>query len=364
MRPVLLYAPMNPPGEGALPSGDRAMLGLLAKALETLGFQAKTASSLRAYEAQGDTVAQAHIAQQGAAEAERLIALHRASPPAFWLTYMNYYRSPDHIGPKVAEALNIPYVIVEASYAAKREAGAFAAPHAAAKRALQAADAVFAMTPHDRVGLAQIVPPERLHDLAPFIDLDRFPKPRPRPARTSPVILTTAMLRPGKKMANFPLIAEALARIADLKWLYMVAGDGEGRAEAEAAFAKFPRDRVLFAGRFPPEAMPQIYARADLYLWPGLREAYGLSYLEAQASGLPVVACDTHGVPAVVARGAGGLLTPAGDPDGLAQSLRILLSNHQTREIMSEVAREFIEADRTIPHAAARIGAVLRSIMP
>jgi len=360
MKRALLYAPMNPPAPGAPPSGDRAMSGLLARTLSRLGYAPAAASALRSYEGAGDAAQQDAIANTALREAERLIAVHREAPPALWLTYMNYYKSPDYLGPAVTAALKIPYVIVEASYAAKRATGYFAAPHAAAKKALLAADAVVAMTAHDAAGLAEIVAPGRLHRLDPFIDAAAFPpRPASAPART-PVILTAAMLRPGKKLANFPLIAAALTRIGDLPWIYLVAGDGPGRAEAEAAFKGFPPGRVDFAGRFPPEAMSRLYRRADIYLWPGLREAYGLSYLEAQASGVPVVACDTHGVPAVVQQGRGGLLTPAGDAEGLARSLRILLANPQTRAVMGEVAAEFVHGERDLPQAAARLGAILR----
>jgi glycosyltransferase involved in cell wall biosynthesis len=336
------------------------MAGLLARALGAAGYDVASASPFRSYEGGGNAAQQSLIAAAAPAEVDRLIASHRAAPPRLWVTYLNYYKSPDHLGPCVARALGIPYVIVEASYAAKRASGDFAAPHAAAKSALQAAAAVFAMTAHDETGLREVVAPERLHRLPPFIDTARFAARRHE--NRTPVILTVAMLRPGKKLANFPLIAAALARLADQRWIWLLAGDGDGRSEIEGLFAGFPRDRVVLAGRVPPEAMPSIYARADLYLWPGLREAYGLSYLEAQASGLPVVACDTHGVPAVVEQGRGGLLSPAGDPDGLAQSLRILLSNRQTRETMGEVAREFVRGERSIAHAAQHLAPVLKAI--
>lgn len=363
MKRALLYAPMNPPAPGAPPSGDRAMTGLLSRALELIGLRTEPASALRAYEGQGDGARQSAIAEAAKTESQRLIAQHRADPPALWLTYLNYYKSPDHLGPAVAKALGIPYVIVEASHAPRRATGEFAQPFAAAKRALESADAVIAMTGHDAVMLQQIVPAERLHRLPPFIDAARFRGLR-RKSGLTPLILSVAMLRPGKKLVNFPLIAAALARISDLKWFYVVAGGGDGLAQAEAAFTRFPRDRITFMGAVPGEAMPSLYARADLYLWPGLKEAYGLSYLEAQASGLPVIACDTAGVPAVVDNGRGGLLTPAGDPDGLAQSLRILLLNRQTRDIMGEVAGEFVHGERDITHAAQHLRAILGPLVP
>ncbi len=361
MKRVLLYAPMNPLRPDAPPSGDRAMTGLLARALDRIGYRAEPASTLRTYDATGDAARQSAIAEAAKAEIPRLIAAHRADPPALWITYLSYYKSPDHLGPEVAKALGIPYVIVEASDAPRRATGDFAAPYAAAKAALAAADAVIAMTAHDAAMLRQAVPPERLHILPPFIDAARF-RDVPKKRGLTPLILSVAMLRPGKKLANFPLIAAALARIADLKWFYVVAGGGAGEAEARAAFANFPADRITFMGAVPPDAMPALYARADLYLWPGLKEAYGLSYLEAQASGAPVVACDTAGVPAVVERGRGGLLSPAGDPDALAQSLRILLMNRQTRDIMGEVAAEFVHGERDIAHAAQRLRGLLGSL--
>lgn len=360
MKRALLYSPMNPPAPGEPPSGDRAMAGLLSRALEMTGYAVESASAFRSYEASGNAAQQAGIATAARVEADRLIQQWRDAPPQVWITYLNYYRSPDYLGPAVSSALGIPYVIVEGSYAGKRESGDFAAPHAAAKKALEAAHAVWAMTAHDEAGLRQVVAAERLHRLPPFIDAARY-RPARRANRT-PVILSVAMLRPGKKLANFPLIAATLARVSDLRWTWLLAGDGPGRADVETIFRAFPRDRVVLAGRIPPEAMPAIYARSDIYLWPGLREAYGLSYLEAQASALPVVACDTHGVPAVVEQGRGGLLAPTGDADALAQSLRILLSNQLTRETMGEVAREFVTTERTVAGAARALAPVLRAI--
>jgi len=58
---------------------------------------------------------------------ERLLAHYRALPraeqPALWFTYHLYHKAPDHIGPVVARQLGIPYVLAEASYAAKQARG-------------------------------------------------------------------------------------------------------------------------------------------------------------------------------------------------------------------------------------------------
>ncbi|MGQ7530550.1 glycosyltransferase, partial [Streptococcus suis] len=68
-------------------------------------------------------------------------------------------------------------------------------------------------------------------------------------------------------------------------------------------------------------------AEHDLFVWPGVREAYGLVYLEAQAVGLPIVAFDSGGVSATVRRGETALLLPEDDEAGLASALGDLLDD-------------------------------------
>ena len=105
--------------------------------------------------------------------------------PDIWFTYHSYYKAPDLLGPKVAAALGIPYVITEASYSARRGKGDWADWLSAARDGMVAADAIFSFTARDRAGLREICLPERLHDLAPFLDLDAFGTACsvPRPSR-------------------------------------------------------------------------------------------------------------------------------------------------------------------------------------
>ena len=58
---------------------------------------------------------------------------------------------------------------------------------------------------------------------------------------------------------------------------------------------------------------------ADLYLLPSNSESFGLSALEAQACGIPVLGYDAGGLPEVVENGRTGFLRPVGDVDGLAE---------------------------------------------
>ena len=74
-------------------------------------------------------------------------------------------------------------------------------------------------------------------------------------------------------------------------------------------FAPFG-DRVRLARCIAPAALPEIYAAADLYVWPACNEAYGMALLEAQAAGVPVVAGAEGGVPDIVVDGEHGIARP------------------------------------------------------
>ena len=97
---------------------------------------------------------------------------------------------------------------------------------------------------------------------------------------------------------------------------------------------------MRFAGALPHAELPAVYAGADLYLWPAINEAYGMAFLEAQAAGLPVVAGRTGGVPAVVADGVTGMLTPIGDAAAFAAAVGRLLDDPDERARLGDGGRE------------------------
>ena len=74
--------------------------------------QAQAASELRTLDAAGDRNVQEGLRRQSEDEADRLVAAYRALPPGrnprLWFTYHVYYKAPDWIGPRVADALAIP----------------------------------------------------------------------------------------------------------------------------------------------------------------------------------------------------------------------------------------------------------------
>lgn len=115
---------------------------------------------------------------------------------------------------------------------------------------------------------------------------------------------------------NLRLGLEAVARSEDLR--LAVAGDGPQRAALERyAAALGIAGRTVFAGRVEPAEMPDLYASADVLLFPSRSETQGLVLAEALVAGLPVVAVATPQSEEILGPGS----TVPGEPAALAEAL-------------------------------------------
>lgn len=324
---IAFYAPLKAP-DHPVPSGDRTIARLLVTALMQGGAAVEIASRLRTRLGEPDAAAQAAMAKKGEATARRLIAKYKARPkrerPQAWFSYHLYYKAVDWIGPLVADALDIPYFLAEASHAPKRAEGPYAFSHAGAEAAIRRADGIFCLNPIDRECLAPLTGKRRLIDLPPFLDLARFTRDLPErgPARAKlarahgidadqPWLLAVGMMRKGDKLTSYRLLADALQHL-ERPWQLLIVGDGAARAEVERAF-KPVAGGVFLLGALPHARLPEVAASADLFVWPAVNEAFGMALLEAQACGLPAVAGAWGGVPAIIVDGKTGWLSAPGD---------------------------------------------------
>jgi glycosyltransferase involved in cell wall biosynthesis len=351
---------MKPP-DHPTPSGDRRMARLLMAALERAGFAPFLASRLRSRDGAGDAAAQAAIRAAAEAEAARLTAALSADPPALWFSYHGYWKAPDLIGPAICAALGLPYAVAEGVRAPKRLRGPWAEFAAAAEAALDSAAVLFWMTERDRPMLeAHRAPNQHLVHLPPFIAIPSAPPEAVAP--DGPLrLLAVGMMRPPDKTASYAALAAALARLGGVDWRLEIVGDGPARPAVEAAFAPFG-PRVTFAGALTdPATLAARYTAADLFVWPGVNEGYGIAYLEAQAAGRAVVAEDRPGLRDVVAPSA--RLTPPGDPEAFAAALRAFAADRTALAAAGVAARTHVVARHGLDAAAETLGAALRPLM-
>ncbi|WP_377811762.1 glycosyltransferase family 4 protein (plasmid) [Azospirillum sp. A29] len=361
---IAFYAPLKPV-DHPVPSGDRQMARLILRALEATG-PVEVASGLRVYDGAGDPAAQSRLTAAAAAECDRLLSLYAAEPerrPALWLSYHVYYKAPDLIGPVIARRLGIPYVVVEATRARKRLTGPWAAFAAAAEAAIEAAALVLCVSARDRQAVEAYGPPgQQVAMLPPFLDLPPAPEARERGEPGSPPrLLTVAMMRPGDKLASYRLLAEALQLVAARPWTLDIVGTGPAAAEVAALFAPFG-PRVTLHGVCAPADLAGHYRTADLLVWPGLNEAFGMVYLEAQGHGVPVLAIDNAGTGTVIRDGVGGRLTGPTRQD-FAAALATLLADPPALRALGRSARAHVEAHHALTAAAERLRGLLTGLL-
>jgi glycosyltransferase involved in cell wall biosynthesis len=287
-----------------------------------------------------------------------------------------YYKAPDWIGPAVAAALGIPYVMAEASFAPKRMHGAWALGHAAARDSIRAAALVLCPIRDDMACLEPLVsPPSKIRLLPPFLD----PAPYRSAARNRaaqrrtlsakfhldpsvPWMVVAAMMRTGDKASSYYMLASTLRRLADIPWQILVAGDGAARGAIEIAFEGAAPGRARFVGEYGADDLASLYSACDLCVWPAVNEAYGMALLEAQAAGVPVVSRAVRGVPDVVCHGRTGLLAPPEEEASMAELARQLLVDANRRREMGQAAARFVRAERSVEAAATSLDQSLREI--
>jgi glycosyltransferase involved in cell wall biosynthesis len=364
---IAFYATMRRP-DHSTPSGDRLMADLLIKALQKAGHDVRLVNSVRTFSHVPDEAARRRLKDRAHADAKALSARWSSTTaewrPACWFTYHPYYKAPDWLGPEICARLAIPYLTAESSYAPKRDSGPWHAWQADVVGAVRQAARNFCFTERDKAGLLRIEGRRGLLvDLPPFIDPGaNSAAVGQRTNNNPPRLVTVAMMRADDKLASYRVLANALAGLLDIPWVLTVIGDGPKRAAVRDHFSRIPPGRLEWRGELSPDGVLSQLAACDIYVWPGIGEAYGLAYLEAQAAGLPVIAQSTAGVPAVVKDGITGFLTPFGDVQAFAQAVRRLLVDRERRAQLGNAARHFVLQERTVARAAVIMDAALRSI--
>lgn len=344
---IAFYAPLKSPDHG-VPSGDRQMARALIKALEFAGHVVSVVSQLRSF---SRTPHNDELRQKAGRQAVELVSQWGDTPPDLWFTYHPYYKAPDFLALEILKTTNIPLVTAEASLAIKRDNDEWASSQNSVRELLSQSRANFYFTGRDVPGLLTQVPENKLTYLPPFIDVESD-TPKNRPTDGPIQLITVAMMRAGVKIESYGMLAKALKRIGNEDWQLTIVGDGNQRLDVEAMFDSFQPGKIQWVGEVTPEMISPFLVKADVFVWPGFGEAYGLAYLEAQAEGLPVVAQNTHGVPYVVNNGETGCLVELGDEKAYAQAILELIKDTGLRLQFSNNAANFVRSERTLENAS------------
>ena len=149
---------------------------------------------------------------------------------------------------------------------------------------------------------------------------------------------------------------------------YVIVGDGQERARLETLVDECAvRAYVTFVGEIPGHLLPHYYAACDVFVLPnrvegGDIEGFGIVFLEAAASGKPVVAGNSGGVPEAVADGVTGLLVSGTDVEELATTLAQLLDSEALRRRLGHAGRDRVVREFGWASAAARVATIHRRL--
>jgi phosphatidyl-myo-inositol dimannoside synthase len=163
------------------------------------------------------------------------------------------------------------------------------------------------------------------------------------------LLVTVARLIPHKGQDVVMRAVAALKRdFPDLRYAVVGVGPDEQRLRKLATELGI-EDRVIFTGALSDEEIAEAYATATIYA--GLSrvedvifaEGFGISFLEASASGLPSIAGDSGGVRSAVRDGVSGIIVPPTDVNAVANATRMLLDNPEERLAMGAAARRLVE---------------------
>ena len=202
-------------------------------------------------------------------------------------------------------------------------------------------------------------------DLAGLAAIDDDARAHARAALQIPagaaVVTTVGRLTAIKQQRLFLEAAREIGR-AHPAVVFLIAGDGDLRAELEASAAALGlADRVRFLGW--RRDLETIYGATDVFLLTSRNEGTPVALIESMAAGCAGVSTDVGGVSDVLESDAVGLLAPAGDAPALAGRVTGLLADGDRRRRMGAAGRALVVARYGLDRLVTDVETMYRELL-
>lgn len=217
---------------------------------------------------------------------------------------------------------------------------------------LRGASGAFANSQNTKTFLAQFgILPEKIAVAYPGVDGSRFhpavdgASVRARHGLSGELVLLSVGRLQTRKGHDVAIQAVAALARAVPSLRYLIVGDGEERARLQSLVAAcHATEHVTFVGEVDDEDLPRYYAASDVFVLPnrverGDFEGFGIVFLEAAASGKPVIGGASGGVTEAVADGSTGLLVDGASVDAVTNALATLAASPELRRTLGDAGR-------------------------
>nr|WP_260407697.1 glycosyltransferase family 4 protein [Planomonospora venezuelensis] len=238
------------------------------------------------------------------------------------------------------------------------------------------ADVVTYLGEYTRRLLATVIPEEKLVRLTPGVDTELFSPEADRGAEgtpavaggigAGPVVVCVSRLVPRKGQDTLIRAWPRVLRAIPEARLLLVGGGPYRRRLERLAGSLGLGPAVLLTGSVDAADLPRYFALGDVFAMPcrsrlgGIDvEGLGIVYLEAAASGLPVLAGASGGAPDAVLPGETGLVVDGASPEAVAGALVELLADPARARAMGERGREWVTREWGWDRVAARFTELL-----
>ena len=173
------------------------------------------------------------------------------------------------------------------------------------------------------------------------LDLNKFPK-NDFPKNKKTIITTSRLVYKNGVDILIRAIAQVKEKIPDVKCLIL--GEGPEEKALKSLTAKLDiLDNVEFLGTIGQEKISEYLALADIFVRPSRSEGLGISFLEAMAVGLPIIAPPIGGIPDFLKDEKTGLFCKPEDPHDLAEKILTLFRNETLAKSIVENSQKMIK---------------------
>jgi phosphatidyl-myo-inositol dimannoside synthase len=260
------------------------------------------------------------------------------------------------LGPTMRDELDVPYGVL-CHGAEVTIPAAFPIARQLLRRPLRDADAVFAVSRFTK-GRVERLTKRSVTYVGGGVDPDRFSRLERALPRGPITVGCVSRFVPRKGQLRLIRAAERLhAKGVEVELLIVGRGRQEGAIRKAASRSPVP---IRIEVDVPWEQLPGLYEEMDLFCmpcksrWGGLEiEGLGLVYLEAAATGLPVLAGDSGGSPETVQHGSTGYVVST--DDDITERIRTFDADRSLLRSMGDAGRTMVEEEFTWAATAARM---------